>query len=149
MIVLQIEDVKTFMSQLFVGDMFDKFHVNGCQIATFTEFEVSGKRCREWYDTDELSENVGDLVVWQQLKPMIFSLIKGKKTPSKMKIDFCHYLENGDCGSIRIQYEKDELYLYTGYMQKEFSLTKEKQNEWDDNCLNFIKKNEITSTQVD
>lgn len=53
-----------------------------------------------------------------------FSWIKGNKVPQKMLFDFCHYMPNGDVGSIQIRYEKEKLQFVTGYMQKEFSLDK-------------------------
>ena len=53
-------------------------------------------------------------------------------------MDFCHYMGNGDVGSLRVQYEKGELLVFTGYMQKEFSLTKEAQQAWDEKCRNFL-----------
>ena len=46
-------------------------------------------------------------------------------------------------------YEKEKLQFVTGYMQKEFSLDKKGQQAWDDNCLQFIKKHEIVSTQFE
>ncbi|MCH5252260.1 MAG: hypothetical protein J1F22_04740 [Lachnospiraceae bacterium] len=153
MIALRIENIKEFMARLFAGDMFDRFHVSECEVTTFVTFHAGGKLHPEWFDTEERREqektDVPEIVTWQQLKPYIFSLIKGKKTPEKLRIDFCHYMENGDCGSLRIQYEKEELIVFTGYMQKEFSLDKEKKIEWDENCLKFIQKNEITSTHLE
>ncbi|MCH5266342.1 MAG: hypothetical protein J1F02_10615 [Lachnospiraceae bacterium] len=149
MIVLKIENVKEFMSHLFAGEMFDRFHVNGCEVTTFVEIQTDGRCHSEWFDTDERVEDSTGLVTWQQLKTMIFSLIKGKKTPERLRIDFCHYMNNGDMGSLRVQYEKEELLLYTGYMQKDFSMDKEKQREWDENCIHFLEKNKIASTQLD
>ena len=43
----------------------------------------------------------------------------------------------------------NKLQFVTGYMQKEFSLDKKGQQAWDDNCLQFIKKHEIVSTQLE
>lgn len=149
MIELRIENIKTFMEQMFHGDMFDRFHVNECEVTTFVTFRTDGTRHEEWFDTDEKEEDSTGLIMWQVLKPYVFEWIKGKKTPNKIKIDFCHYMSNGDVGSIRVQYEKEQLLLFTGYMQKEFSLDKSSQQQWDDNCLQFIKKNEIVSTQLD
>ncbi len=150
MLVLKIENIKDFMSRLFVGDMFDKFQVRECEITTFITFSMGGQLNKEWFDSDEKeSLHSEELVMWQQLKPVVFSLIKGNKTPSKMKMDFCHYRENGDCGSLRLQFEKQELFLFTGYMQKEFSMDKENQMNWDENCIQFLKKNEIISTQIE
>lgn len=150
MLALKIENVKDFMSRLFAGDMFDKFQVRECEVTTFTTFSTRGQLNKEWFDSDE-KETLGseELVTWLQLKTIIYSLIKGNKTPSKMKIDFCHYRENGDCGSLRLQFENQELFLFTGYMQKEFSLEKEKQINWDESCIQFLKRNEIVSTHIE
>lgn len=148
MIELQIENIKTFMEKMFHGDMFDKFHVNQCEITTFVSFRIDGTRYDEWFDTEERHKDATGLISWQFLKPYVYDWIKGKKVPVKMKLDFCHYMANGDVGSIRIQYEKEKLFVFTGYMQKEFSLDKSSQQQWDENCLNFIKKNEIVSTLV-
>ena len=149
MLVLQIENIKEFMGHLFHRDIFDRFHVRECEVTTFTTFRSDGIRQDEWYDTDEKAEDSTDYVTWQQLKPYVFEWIKGKKTPHKMKIDFTHMMANGDVGSLRIQYEKEQLLLFTGYMQREFSMDKSSQQLWDDNCLNFIQKNKIISTRLD
>lgn len=149
MIVLKIENIKEFMTHLLTGGMFDKFHVGSCEVTTFVTFQTDGRRHDEWFDTDERIEDASGLTTWQQLKPVIFTLIKGKKTPEKLRIDFCHYMSNGDVGSLRVQFEKEELLVFTGYMQNEFTLSKEKQQEWDENCIRFIRKNGIVSTQLD
>ena len=65
-----------------------------------------------------------------------------------MNLDFCHYMKDGDVGSLRVQFENNQLLLFTGYMQKEFSLDKQKQTKWDENCLSFIQKHKIVSTQL-
>ena len=148
MIVLQIEHIKDFMNHLFASDMFDRFHVSTCEVATFVTFRVEGKCNEEWYDTDEKPDDKSGIITWQTLKPAVYELIKGKKTPISMRIDFCHYMANGDVASMRIEYEKEQLLLYTGYMQKEFSLDKSAQQEWDDNCIKFVHKNKIVSTQL-
>jgi hypothetical protein len=49
-------------------------------------------------------------------------------------------MANGDVGSLRVEYDREGLKVYTGYMQKEFSLNKQKQQEWDDYCEKFITK---------
>ena len=148
MIVLHIEGVKEFMEQLFYGDMFDRFHVKDCEVATFTVFRIDGRRQDEWYDTDEREGDGTGFVTWNQLKPYVAEWIKGKKKPRKMEMNFCHYMKDGDVGSLRVHYEKEQLHLYTGYMQKEFLPDKEKQQQWDENCRNFIRKNKIVSTQI-
>ncbi|MCR5691129.1 MAG: DUF5721 family protein [Eubacterium sp.] len=147
MIVLKIESVKEFMACLFQGDMFDRFHLRNCQVRTFTNFSCDGSLYGDWFDTEEKPEE--SQVVWSQIKPIIFGLIRGNKPPLMMNLEFCHHMSNGDTGAIRVQYEKGELLVYTGYAQKEFSLDKSKQETWDDQCKEFIKKNEIVSTLLE
>lgn len=149
MIVLQIENVKEFMERLFGKDMFDRFHVRECEVTTFTTFYTDGRRQDDWYDTDEKVEDSTGLVTWKQLKPFVYEWIKGRKIPHKMKLDFCHYMVNGDVGSMRIQFESGQLHLFTGYMQKAFTIDRAWQQQWDDSCIQFIKKNDIVSTQLE
>lgn len=149
MIALQIENVKDFMTCLFQGDMFDKFLVNGCEIKTFVNFETDGKKNHSWYDTGEDERREEAFVRWKELKPAIFSLIRGKKTPAKMNISMCHYMADGDMGSLRIQFEDDKLFVFTGYMQQNFTLDKGKQQQWDENCMKFLIKNKIVSTHLE
>lgn len=149
MIVLEIENIKEFMAHLFHGEIFDSFCVKESEIITFTTFHVDGKRQKDWYETDEKMENTNNLLFWKELKTYIFDWIKGNKTPKKMMIDLCHYFSDGDVGYLRITYESERLLLYTGYMQTSFSLDKSKQQQWDENCVNFIKKNKIVSTQIE
>jgi hypothetical protein len=140
MIVLEIENIKMFMSKLLVGDLFDQFHVGNCEVTTFVDIHIDGRRHDSWYDTGEKPEDSTGQVTWHELKPVLYQLIKGKKTPEKMRLDFCHYMANGDVGSLRVEYDREGLKVYTGYMQKEFSLDKQKQQEWDDYCEKFITK---------
>ena len=44
MIVLKVENIKEFMAGLLTDEMFDKFHVSGCEVATFVTFQSDGKR---------------------------------------------------------------------------------------------------------
>lgn len=149
MIVLEIENVKEFMGHLFTGEMFDRFHVGSCEVTTFVTLRTDGKQHAAWYDTGEKEEDGTGLVTWKQLKPYVFEWIRGKKVPEKLCIDFCHYMANRDVGSLRVQYGQEKLHIYTGYMQNEFTLSKEAQQEWDENCRHFIKKNNIVSTLLE
>lgn len=149
MIALQIENIKKFMVELFQGEMFDRFRVGECEVLTFVRFTTDGRRNEAWYDTEEKSLDDTGLVGWKELKPIVFELIKGKKVPEKMCIDFCHYMPSGDMGSIRVQYENGVLHMFSGYMQKEFSMDRSGQYSWDEKCRGFIKKHAIEYSETD
>ncbi len=140
MIAIEIENIKEFMSHLLVGTAFDTFHVETCEIVTFVCMTLDGKRHFDWYDTEERPEKTDGSVTWKELKPIAYQMVKGNKTPERMKLDFFHRKENGDVGSLRVEYSKDSLIVYTGYMQREFSMDKTAQQEWDEACRIFIQK---------
>ena len=140
MISVKIDNVKSFMSQLFAGECFDSFHVAGCEVVTFFKMQMDGRRQKDWYDTDEQPGDNSSQVTWREIKSIVYQLIKGKKTPKKMRIDFCHYMADGDVGSLRVEYDRESLVAYTGYMQREFSKDRQKQQEWDENCRRFLRE---------
>lgn len=135
MIAVEIDNVKSIMSKLFATDKFDLFHVREIQVVTFTTFIIDGSRQALW------NENVKDEnLLWSEIKECVYQLIKGDKPPLKLKIDFCHQMNNGDIGSLRIQYEKEKLSVFSGYMQKSFSLDKNGINAWDEKCAKFLEE---------
>ena len=51
MIALRIEDKKKFTSELFVGELFDRFFLREAVVVTFNTFTVDGRdtlRRRSW-----------------------------------------------------------------------------------------------------
>ena len=113
MIVLEIDSVKEFMQHMFQGSMFDRFHLRSCEVTTFATFHIDGRCFDDWFDSDEKRTDETGLVTWNMMKTFVFSWIKGNKVPQKMLFDFCHYMPNGDVGSIQIRYEKEKLQFVT------------------------------------
>ena len=89
-----------------------------------------------------------EYVPWKLLRPLAFSMIKGEQTPRLLRIQFVHYLNNGDCGGLRIQYENNELHCISSYTPANFTLDKSSEQIWDDQCVEFFHKNEIVSTRL-
>lgn len=143
----KIEDVKEFMSLLFLKEIFDKFQVGSMEVRTFVPISIKGNFFSDWLGEEE-RELYGtcEYVPWKVLRPLAFSLIRGKQTPQMLRINFIHTMENGDCGGLRIQYENNELVCISSYTPANFSLDKSKEQQWDENCSVFLKKNQIVST---
>ena len=137
MLAIEIEQVNKFMLELLGGNKFDDFYVQHCEVVTFIKLELDGKRFDEWYEQEENEKNEGQ-VKWAECRPIIYEWIKGKKLPVRMKFDFCRYRKNGYIGSLRIEYTRESLVVYTGYMQKEFSMDRERQREWDEYCEKLL-----------
>lgn len=145
----RIEDVKEFMELLFLKDIFDKFCVGSMELKTFVSISVKGNLLSGWLDAEE-QEKCEKLayVPWRLFQPTAFSLIRGKQTPKMLRIQFVHYMENGDCGGLRVQYENNELTCMSSYTLADFSLDKGPEQLWDENCAKFFKKNNIVAEEV-
>ena len=147
--IYKIEDVREFMAVLFLKENFDKFCVGTMEIKTFVSITVKGNLLADWLSEEE-KEIYGsrEYVPWKLLRPLAFSMIKGEQTPRLLRIQFVHYLNNGDFGGLRIQYENNELHCISSYTPANFTLDKSSEQIWDDQCVEFFHKNEIVSTRL-
>ncbi len=147
--IYKIDDVREFMAVLFLKENFDKFCVGTMEIKTLVSISVKGNLLTEWL-TEEEKEVYGsrEYVPWKLLRPLAFSLIKGEQTPQLLRIQFVHYMNNGDCGGLRIQYENNELHCISSYAPANFTLDKSSEQMWDDKCSEFFHKNRIVSTRL-
>lgn len=147
--IYKIDDVREFMAVLFLKENFDKFCVGTMEIKTLVSISVKGNLLTEWL-TEEEKEVYGsrEYVPWKLLRPLAFSLIKGEQTPQLLRIQFVHYMNNGDCGGLRIQYENNELHCISSYTPANFTLDKSSEQMWDDQCSEFFHKNRIFSTRL-
>ena len=145
----KIEDVKEFMELLFLKESFDKFCMAGMELKTIVTFSADGKLAADWLEEEDRERYASfDYVPWKLFRPIAFSLIRGKQTPRFMRIQFVYYMENGDHGGLRIQYENGELTCMSSFTTAQFSMDKSSEQMWDENCITFLKKNKIVSTQL-
>ena len=83
------EDLRSFTQALFTRDSFDPFLVLEAEFRTYCLFSVRGNTERGWYTDEELeTEQVEDYTSWKKLRPVCFSLIRGRKTPASFRITF-------------------------------------------------------------
>lgn len=160
MVGLNIEDVKQFTGKLFVGDTFDSFLVREAEIATFNTFSIDGHIRKGYYTQEELEENpVGEYSPWPVIKPVCFSLIKGKKLPGSFQIVLQaapDKVEEFLAGRslpvtadqikglyLNIRYEGGKIICVTGTSVSFFTLDKTLDIEWDEAVKLFMKQQEI------
>jgi len=138
---IQITDLKKFTTLLFAEDAFDKFILHD---ATFkTEYTTT-------FDTVH--------TLWQEIRPIAFSLIKGTKLPSyfKMVLITDEAVTNSmvqkagftDCAvsslSFNICYKENSIVLTTGVAYNGFSLDKKLDNYWDETIISFLEKKQVS-----
>ena len=165
MIALQIEDIPAFTRKLFLGETFDSFLVREAEFSTFCTFSISGKVNQNYYNEEELEqERIEEYASWKKLRPLCFSLIKGKKLPEGFSIvlkmppeaaerfirsrmpeapkDFAEGLY------LHLRYANPKLSAVTGISLARFTLDKTLEREWDDSVKKFLTKNEIPFVEM-
>lgn len=164
MIALKAEDVKAFTSKLFVKEDFDQFLVKEVQIVTYNSFVIDG-RIRQGYFTDEEREEkkLGEFSPWSLLRPVCFSLIKGKKLPESFQIvlqlpegNVKKFAASSGAGIdssqikglyLNIRYEDGALYCVTGTSLAFFTMDKTLENEWDSAVRKFMLAHQLPCTE--
>lgn len=160
MIALKVEDVKAFTSKLFLKEDFDHFLVKEVNIVTYNSFSIDGHIRPGYYTEEEQKENqMEHFSSWKMLRPVCFSLIKGKKLPGSFHIVLLmspHDVEKFIISSgskvdaeqiqglyLNIRYEDGALYCVTGTSLNFFTLDKTLETEWDRAVTEFMRSHEI------
>ncbi len=160
MVALKVEDMKQFTSGLFIGSMFDQFLVREADIVTFNAFHMDGRVRPGYYTEEEMAEReIGEYSAWEVMKPVCFSLIKGKRLPGSFHIvlqltkkQVERFLADRKLAVreeqvsgmyLNIRYENGELYCVTGTSVNFFTLDKSLDEEWDEAVKLFFRKNGI------
>lgn len=160
MVSVKVLDVKTFMSELLVHDLFDNFLLSELEIITSNHFKISGKLYKEFYSSDELELiQARDHSFWKEIKPIAFSIIKGNKMPLSMKVvlrlpppsmqsiieksNIAINSSDVDGMFLNLIFEKGEVIGTTGTYLKLFTLDKTLDNLWDEMAVSFFKNKGI------
>ncbi|MEW4412861.1 DUF5721 family protein [Clostridium sp. AN503] len=160
MVALKMEDLKNFTVQLFVGDTFDDWLVREASIITFNAFTIDGHIRQGYYSERELEENrIEELSYWKVLKPICYSLIKGKELPESFQItlqlkptEVEEFLRNAQLDFtvdqinglyMNIRYENNAIHCISGTSLNIFTLDRQIEIEWDEAARLFFKDRKI------
>lgn len=150
MINFEIADNKIFMNMLLKENIFDNFEVRNIEIHTFAKFEISGLIDKTYFSLAEQEFITHKYCIWKDLKSIVFQMIKGNKLPKFIKIIFSYedskvneICENAAALFLNIIFENNKIVCTTGCSEKNFSLDKKVENEWDLHIKEFFKTNNI------
>ena len=160
MVALKIDDIGLFTKQLFVAEVFDRFLVRDASVVSYNAFHIDGHIRMGYYSETELEEKkIEDFSSWSVIRPICFTLIKGKKLPGSFAITLQmppdgveRFLkasglpvnaEQVNGLYLNIRYENSELYCVTGTSLNFFTLDKSVETEWDTSVIHFLNKNQI------
>ena len=85
MISLHINNTKSFMNALLISNLFDSFLTEKATVVTFNTFHIDGRTVKEFFDSEE-TDDLMPFSAWNDIRPICFQLIKGKKTPVALNI---------------------------------------------------------------
>lgn len=156
---LKIEDIRQFTAELFTKETFDHFLVKEAEVVTFNVFTIDGRIRPGYYSEEELREgHLPELSDWAVLRPVCFSLIKGRRLPESFRIILKTpraAVEKFITGRLslspdqvtglylNVRYEDGKLSCVTGTSLSFFTLDKALDAEWDQEVKGFFKKNGI------
>ena len=155
MVAFQVKEVKNFMARLFRQDDFDTFAVKEGQIQTAAGFTINGHRSHDFYTPEELEGLLEpDFMLWSELKPLVFAMIKGAKTPQILNLVLQLTKDNvqavlADSGAklgveeiagayLNIKFQAGELMLVTGVGFQSFVMDKTFEREFDGWVKKFL-----------
>lgn len=167
MLALQISSLKTFMSAMLTGELFDSFLLEEASIATAATYTINGRVNRDFFPPDEREDtelHPYEFALWKDMKNICFDLIKGKQTPLRFNFVLqlipsytASILEKG--GSpvspdfikafvLNIRFDGEKVLLYTGIAYTTFLTDKEPERLWDAAIKQFLYKKGIACEEL-
>lgn len=149
MVTLPIINNNLFMNCLLKQELFDPFEVREVTLHTSYKLHLDGRRNLEFYDNEAL-EGLSEYLSWSELRPKVFELIKGTKSPSYLKIILStppaktkEISEAASTFFLNITYKEGAIACITGTAYTSFSLDKTPEKTWDDKMTKFLISNKL------
>ena len=160
MIAVQIADIGSFMTKFLRSEIFDPFEFMEGTLQTRTTYDFDGHILSDSYSEDELREEGlfgHTYLLFSMQRPVLFDLIKGKKTPVFFK--FTLFLSPSDFYErtqlppdpsdaisgflLNLRFMHGELTASTGVSYRTFSTDKSLEFEWDSYIRQFFKEHSL------
>lgn len=159
MISLKLLEMNRFMGKLLKGENFDGFLLKEGFLRTNIEYRFQGKLFMEYFDTAEQENLKEKYIFWGELRPTVFELIKGKRTP--LAFSFTLLLTQNDTTQLlarrqvpvgedspslflQIRFEHGTGHIVTGTARNTFTLDKSLEEAWDAEVRQLMKAMELT-----
>lgn len=165
MILCKITDKKDFMNKLLGGDCFYSFLLKEASIHSFIPFWLDGRINTAFFsedDPDAAHYSGEEFTRWEDVRPICFDMIKGKRTPTRFQ--FILYLKKEAVEQVlakeqmtieealvqhfvlNVRFEQGELTLTTAVDYSSFTLDKQAEYLWDQSLMKFLSGKQISYT---
>lgn len=168
MLALTLSSLKDATSHLFAQSTFDCFNVLTVTISSYITFSMDGHLNAAFFENSKDSEDSDahepdKLCSWQRLRPICFSIIKGKQPPVSFQITLFLdrdkaaslfsdglLLQNQDIDgfTLHLSYRNRTLTFSTGTVFARFSLDRDSERLWDQYILAWAKKQQLSFEEV-
>lgn len=154
MLALTFSSLKEATSHLFAQTTFDCFDVLEASISSYINFSMDGHLNTSFFDDSSESEECQSrFCSWKRLRPVCFSIIKGKQPPISFQISLfldvnnirtvfpeADVTANPDIEGfiIRFSYKNKSLSLSTGTVFFNFSMDRDSEHWWDRTIRKWI-----------
>lgn len=162
MISLKILEMNRFMGKLLKGENFDGFLLKEGFLRTSMEYRFQGRVFPEYFDTEEQEKHTEEYTYWGELKPFVFELVKGKRTP--LAFSFTLLLtknattellarravnvgEDSPSLFLQIRFEHGIGRMITGTARNTFTLDKSLDEAWDAEVKQLMKAMELATEE--
>lgn len=161
MTIFEARDTAEFMRELLVRESFDRLVLIEASVATAFTTDINGSLIKEFVQDAEADNlrSIEKFVLYSQVRPMLYGLIKGDKPPISFKIILGMSAEGLNAFAdrhkdelselplglfINIRYENSKLSIISGASTTGLDLEKNIDRLWDDYLTKlFTKKNLI------
>ena len=160
---INILDIKPFMQLLFQTTILDNYQFVSASILTDMSYNLDGHINHAFFNEDDFVTsdiNTQTYLPWSIAKEKVFLLIKGKKTPSQLKIVLKFNEENTlqllnttksalnpndiDGMFLNIIFQEKDLNVICGISYQIFTMEKALESEFTDQIIQLFKANNIT-----
>ncbi len=163
MIALQITELKVFMARLLGSNVFDDFLLQEATLQMGISYVIDGHINEAFYaaDEEEPAEPKAPFITYGEVRPTLFELIKGKRTPLgfqtvmqlSSKKSALLFPEGLDAHLIKgllmnIRYDGTKVLITSGVSYFSFSPDKAPELIWDEALMHFLTSAGIAFEQI-
>lgn len=158
MISLKILEMNRFMGKLLKGEHFDGFLLKEGFLRTGMEYRFQGRVFPEYFDSEEQEKLSEEYTYWGEVKPFVFELVKGKRTP--LAFSFTLLLTKSDTTQLlarrqvnvgedtpslflQVRFDHGVGHIVTGTARNTFTLDKSLDEAWDTEVKQILKAMEL------
>lgn len=140
--MFNIKDSGALMRHLLSKATFDNWELVRAKVVKGSTYTLDGMRIKDFYDDNNLSENIS----WLEVKSIVFEIIRGSKTPLLVNIFLKNNIifEDENSYMLNIIFANSKMTITTGVDYRNFELNNRTDNQWDIYVEKLLEKLEVS-----